>query len=638
MCGIVAIVTRPSTRPTPSGDDLVALLDAAVDAPSLSAAATSVAEVDRLLHGVPGVLALAGRHELVAGITARLEQLDARIAARDAELEAMTAPAPEMLEAANAELLALRDAVWAVRKDRLRTADAVHDFAGRDAGVAASAGYLSVQQALSAIDRMEVRGRDSAGVHVFVWGHGLDAADPAVQGMLARRTTDPLFQNGSVRLADGCLSFVYKAAAEIGELGDNVRALRAAIRADDLLRLALASPGARVSVVGHTRWASVGIISEPNCHPVNGEQSELRGGEACPYTVAVLNGDVDNHADIKVTHNLRIPGPITTDAKVIPAVMSLQAAATGGDLVEAFRRTVAEFEGSVAIAAQSADSPDEVYLALRGSGQALYVGLADDVFLVASEPYGVVEETARYLRVDGETMSPSGSRGQVFVLDGRQAGQLEGVRRMAYDGTPLPIDDREVVTAQVTTRDIDRGAAPHFLLKEISEAPGSFRKTLRGRIVDTPSGLRADLGAMTFPPTVAAALASGAISKVRVIGQGTAFVAGSSMAGVLDSLCDGAMDVDAITATELSGFHLRLDMSDTLIVAVSQSGTTTDTNRTVDLARGRGASVIAIVNRRGSDLTDKADGVMYTSDGRDVEMSVASTKAFYAQVAAGVVL
>ena len=47
---------------------------------------------------------------------------------------------------------------------------------------------------------------------------------------------------------------------------------------------------------------------------------------------------------------------------------------------------------------------------------------------------------------------------------------------------------------------------------------------------------------------------------------------------------------------------------------------------------------MAIVNRRGSDLTDKADGVLYTSDGRDVEMSVASTKAFYSQVAAGLLL
>ena len=79
-------------------------------------------------------------------------------------------------------------------------------------------------------------------------------------------------------------------------------------------------------------------------------------------------------------------------------------------------------------------------------------------------------------------------------------------------------------------------------------------------------------------------------------------------------------------------------MSDTIVVAISQSGTTTDTNRTVDLARARGAAVVAIVNRRQSDLVDKSDGVLYTSDGRDVEMSVASTKAFYAQLAAGVLL
>jgi len=88
----------------------------------------------------------------------------------------------------------------------------------------------------------------------------------------------------------------------------------------------------------------------------------------------------------------------------------------------------------------------------------------------------------------------------------------------------------------------------------------------------------------------------------------------------------------------LAGGNIRPDMSDTLAVAVSQSGTTTDTNRTVDLLRSRGAAVIGIVNRRGSDLTDKADGVLYTSDGRDVEMAVPSTKAFYAQIAAGFLL
>ena len=79
-------------------------------------------------------------------------------------------------------------------------------------------------------------------------------------------------------------------------------------------------------------------------------------------------------------------------------------------------------------------------------------------------------------------------------------------------------------------------------------------------------------------------------------------------------------------------------MTDTLVVAISQSGTTTDTNRTVDLVRDRGALGPRHREPPSTDLTDKADGVLYTSDGRDVEMSVASTKAFYAQIAAGFLL
>ncbi|MEO6627755.1 MAG: SIS domain-containing protein, partial [Aquihabitans sp.] len=163
---------------------------------------------------------------------------------------------------------------------------------------------------------------------------------------------------------------------------------------------------------------------------------------------------------------------------------------------------------------------------------------------------------------------------------------------------------------------------------------------MRGKITTGDDGLlRASLSTDTLPQDVRADLASGAIDRVLVIGQGTAAVAGQSLARTLAmQVAATPLRVEALPATELSGFSLRPDMTDTLIVAISQSGTTTDTNRTVDLARGRGARVIAIVNRRASDLTDKSDGVLYTSDGRDVEMSVASTKAFYAQIAAGFLL
>src|SRR5690606_19158346 len=192
------------------------------------------------------------------------------------------------------------------------------------------------------------------------------------------------------------------------------------------------------------------------------------------------------------------------------------------------------------------------------------------------------------------------SRGQIVALDAAAAGTIEGITRVAYDGTDLPVHADELTEAEITTRDIDRGDFPHFLLKEISESPASFRKTLRGRLVDHGDRLEVDLGD-ALPADLRARLRDRAIRRVVVIGQGTAAVAGQSLATVLDELAGDALRVEAVAATELSGFDLRADMPDTLVVAVSQSGTTTDTTRTVDLARARGATVVAIVNRRNSD-------------------------------------
>ncbi len=641
MCGIIGVVSRPSTRPTPRAENLLGGLDAAIESiPSMRDVIESAREVDQALRGLPGVLALRGQPELVAALTTRLDQLDTFARERAVELDeqAGTRTASE-IEATNAELIDLSDVLWALRHDRFRTAAEVELLAGRDAPTSAVAAYLVAQQAFSSIDRLEVRGRDSAGIHLFVWDHDIDS--DSLTALIAERGTDPLFESGSVVATTddagrSVLSFVYKQAAEIGELGDNTAALRAALAADGLLRRAVSSPNARASLLGHTRWASVGIISEPNTHPLNSVEMEQPGGASEPYVVAALNGDVDNHGDLRAEHALRIPTAITTDAKVIPTIAARHLA-EGVEALEAFRRTVSTFEGSVAIGAITAANPSTLLIALRGSGQGLYVGLADDCYIVASEPYGVVEETARYVRMDGE------QGGEIIAIDADAAGELEGIIRYSYDGAAQPVGAEEVVVAEVTTRDIDRGDAPHYLLKEISEAPTSFAKTLRGKIAPAEStnpsaGLRALVGDIALPEAIASRLADGTIQRVRVIGQGTAAVAGQSTAAILEELVDSELDVDAITATELSGFHLRLDMSDTLAIAVSQSGTTTDTNRTVDLIRSRGGLVIGIVNRRGSDLTDKADGVMYTSDGRDVEMSVASTKAFYSQVAAGALL
>ncbi len=647
MCGIVAVIRRRPTRRPPDPGTLERTLvgarqaldavlatagDRAAWLPALDGAASSLEAVDRALRGRPGLEALLGSLRLATTVASAVEHLVTRLDAIEADLDAAPPP-PEVVEPLNAGLVRLRDACWSLGVDRLGTARRVASLAGTGPTGPALDAFLAVDVALAGIGRLEVRGRDSAGLHVLVHGHDLDLDAPEVRAELDRRGGDRLFGSGSVRVAEGSLAFVYKVAAEIGELGDNVEELRTAVAGDRLLAAAVRGPQSQVAVVGHTRWASVGIISAANAHPLDHEEQGATATPARPYAVAVLNGDVDNHAQLRAAEGLDIAPPITTDAKVVPVLLSRRLAA-GALAADAFRATVASLEGSVAVTAQVASRPHCLLLAQRGSGQGLYAGLAEDAFVVASEPYGLVQETRDYLRLEGE------NGGQVVALDRSSAGELAGIDRTGYDGRPDPVAAGEVVTAEITTRDIDRRGYPHFLLKEIAESPRSVRKTLRGRVVEEEGGgrLTVELGDEALGPELRARLARGAITRVAVIGQGTAAVAGQAVAAALRSAVGSALAVEALPATELSGFGLAGDMADTLVVAISQSGTTTDTNRTVELARARGAAVVAVVNRRNSDLGARADGVLYTSDGRDIEMSVASTKAFYAQVVAGTLL
>ncbi len=646
MCGIIAVMRRVSRRQPPSADILeaavaavVTALDSGTATSNLDEAARLLAELNKQLQGTPGLEMLLAHPDQAQRTARELANITERVEAFEATLYQGGSDSGSDIEQQNAALVRLKDALWAVACDRLPHALAVRELWGvGDVPTAAATALSSIQAALAALDRLEVRGRDSAGLSVMVSGVDLDA--PTVRDQVETRGQDSLFTDSSVRRHDNkTLDIVYKHAAEIGELGDNVRSLRATIQNDTLLRALLQQPSAEVLVVGHTRWASVGVISQANAHPLNGEEQDRQGG---PYVIGALNGDVDNHHDLVEQHGLSIAPEITTDAKVIPTLVSRQMA-QGHDIAEAFRRTVSAFEGSVAIATASSDEPERLALALRGSGQALYIGVAEDTFIVASEPYGVIEECDHYLRMDGETPgnpdNPSASRGQVIVLERTRAGEVAGINRAAYDGTPLPVEEGNLTAAAITTRDIDRRGFFHYLHKEISEAPVSLLKTLRGRIAQHGNQLRVALPDSCLPRSVVNGMAQQRFRRILVIGQGTAAVAGQAVAAAIaESLRTTSIEVRPVVATELSGFGMDDDMSDTLVVAISQSGTTTDTNRTVDLVKSRGAPVIAIVNRRGSDLTDKANGVDYTSDGRDVEMSVASTKAFYAQCAAGFLL
>ncbi len=578
--------------------------------------------------------------------------------------------AADSLEAITRRLESVKDAAWCLKKeilDNIAKIDQLSDGRGRSLAPAAAAVFYNINTVLNSVDHLEVRGRDSAGLSLMFmlppeafdrFRAALERQAPSLAEEFEARRQPVVLGNRSISIdrTDGQdlvnVTIVYKVAAEIGSLGDNIRFLRREIRGDALLHHLANGDHRYHTVSSHTRWASVGAINEANCHPVDNRALGSDGIAACGPIHVCLNGDIDNYQALKTdlaAKGVRIPEEISTDTKIIPLLIA-QYHQAGHDVAEAFRLAVNDFEGSHAISMHTSLAPGRLFLAQRGSGQAIFIGLGDDVYMPTSEVYGFIEKTQRYLKMDGEkTIAGEDGpvQGQIFILDQDSRGGLDGIQAGYYDGTPLTLTPDAVKTTELTSRDINRQDYPHYFLKEISEAPLSVERTLQNRWKIDPE--RSDRRAVTLdrsviPDRLRQAIEADAIRRVFFVGQGTAGVAALACANILRHyLDDPAIQIDALKASELSGFILDADdqtqsMADTLVVAISQSGTTTDTNRTVDMVRERGAYTLAIVNRRDSDLTFKVDGVLYTSSGRDIEMSVASTKAFYSQIVAGAIL
>ncbi len=79
-------------------------------------------------------------------------------------------------------------------------------------------------------------------------------------------------------------------------------------------------------------------------------------------------------------------------------------------------------------------------------------------------------------------------------------------------------------------------------------------------------------------------------------------------------------------------YGATLDFRDTLVVAISQSGESTDTNLVAERARAAGATTVGITNEPGSALAKLAEHVILVRAGR--EQSVAATKTYTGQLLA----
>ena len=452
-------------------------------------------------------------------------------------------------------------------------------------------------------------------------------------------------RRGSVRVADGHLAFVYKTAAEIGELGDNTaRSARADPRRRAAAPRAARRDGARPSVLAHTRWASVGIISEA-------ERAPAEPGGARPARARAVRRRPRSTATSTTTPTSRrsrrcdFPAEITTDAKVIPALVSRRLDERRRARSRRSARRSPSFEGSVAIAAQSAAEPGRVLLAQRGSGQALYVGLARRRVRR--------RERAVRRRRGVRPLPPPRRRDDARPGQPRDAGPDRGARR----GARARSRDRAAVVRRPRAAG-DRGrAAARPRSRPATSTAATLRTTCSRRSTEAPGVVPQDAarpasssatGASTCasrprrcPPTIVERLRAGDVparARHRAGHRGDRraepraraarrTLAGRSHRGRSDRR-DRAL---GFGLARRHARHARASRSRSRAPRPTRTAPSTS-------SRHAARSVIAIVNRRQSDLVDKSDGVLYTSDGRDVEMSVASTKAFYAQLAAGFLL
>lgn len=174
----------------------------------------------------------------------------------------------------------------------------------------------------------------------------------------------------------------------------------------------------------------------------------------------------------------------------------------------------------------------------------------------------------------------------------------------------------------MTTKDksaADKNGYPHFMLKEIMEQPQVLRNTFAKGLASVEQGQLAgeyqELGL-------------GRYDKVLILACGTAYHAGLVGKSFMEKTARIPVAVEP--APEFRFTDSFVDPN-TLVIVISQSGETGDTLAALREAKSKGGRIVAITNVEGSTIGREAHHVINTVAG--VEVSVASTKAYMAQLA-----
>src|SRR5213594_3237604 len=344
--------------------------------------------------------------------------------------------------------------------------------------------------------------------------------------------------------------------------------------------------------VGHTRWATHGRPSDANAHPHLDCQGQL---------AIVHNGIIENYRELRKTlaaegHQFRSQ----TDTEVIAHL--IERYQTNG-LAAAVLRAARDLKGAYAIACVARSAPNTL-VALRRGSSPLVIGFGHQEMFVASDIPALLGQTREILVLD---------EGELAVLT------PDGITMRTLDGVPIR---RQPSTIPWDGEAAEMSGYPHFMLKEIFEQPKAARNTMLERVDPEGPDIRIpELGLKDRELT--------GLSRLCFVACGSSWHAALVGKYLVEAFARLPVEVDI--ASEFRYRHPVLD-SRVLTVPISQSGETADTLAALREARDQGSRAVAICNVVGSSLAREADGVVYTRAG--IEIGVASTKAFTAQLAA----
>ncbi|WP_439695098.1 glutamine--fructose-6-phosphate transaminase (isomerizing) [Mucilaginibacter sp. AW1-7] len=344
--------------------------------------------------------------------------------------------------------------------------------------------------------------------------------------------------------------------------------------------------------MGHTRWATHGEPSDRNSHPHSSGNRRL---------TIIHNGIIENYGIIKET--LIAKGHIfksDTDTEVLIHLIEDIMDQTGLGLREAVRVSLTKVIGAYAIVIMSADEPDLLIAARKGSPMVIGVGKGE--YFVASDATPIVEYT----------------KNVIYLNDN----EIAYIHR---DSLLIKNIDNSVQTPYIQELDLklemlEKGGYEHFMLKEIYEQPRSIRDCLRGRIY--PQQGKVQLGGIK---EYTEKLKN--VDRIIIIACGTSWHAGLVGEYLIEEYARVPVEVEY--ASEFRYRNPIITEKD-LVIAISQSGETADTMAAIELAKEKGATIFGICNVVGASIPRTTHAGVYTHAGP--EIGVASTKAFTAQV------